>query len=203
MDAVTVGAVWVPFLVHSILGVEPNASALHEFSPPVVSRVYFYMPSPLTCLLVRSAHGKHTARTMLRLALVLCSCVLARGSNAVGEKFLADNKNKEGVITLPSGMQYKVLRQGDGTDHPTLDSPCECHYEGRSAANYPDGEKFDSSYDRGDPTTFAPNQVPRPVRLTCACRRPRSQLHRRVATRVSARVATLRRSSRAGRRRCR
>jgi len=99
---------------------------------------------------------------MLRLALVLCSCVLARGSNAVGEKFLADNKNKEGVITLPSGMQYKVLRQGDGTDHPTLDSPCECHYEGRSAANYPDGEKFDSSYDRGDPTTFAPNQVPRP-----------------------------------------
>jgi len=103
---------------------------------------------------------------MLRLALVLCSCVLARGSNAVGEKFLADNKNKEGVITLPSGMQYKVLRQGDGTDHPTLDSPCECHYEGRSAANYPDGEKFDSSYDRGDPTTFAPNQVPRPVRLT-------------------------------------
>ena len=101
---------------------------------------------------------------MLRLAVVLCSCALARGSNAVGEKFLSDNKNKEGVITLASGMQYKVLRQGDGTDHPTLDSPCECHYEGRSAANYPDGEKFDSSYDRGDPTTFAPNQV-RPDRL--------------------------------------
>ena len=105
---------------------------------------------------------------MLRLAVVLCSCALARGSNAVGEKFLADNKNKEGVITLASGMQYKVLRQGDGTDHPTLDSPCECHYEGRSAANYPDGEKFDSSYDRGDPTTFAPNQV-RPARLACSC----------------------------------
>ena len=112
---------------------------------------------------------------MLRLAVVLCSCALARGSNAVGEKFLADNKNKEGVITLASGMQYKVLRQGDGTDHPTLDSPCECHYEGRSAANYPDGEKFDSSYDRGDPTTFAPNQV-RPDWLAC------SRLHRRVTT---------------------
>merc|ERR1712021_310281 len=52
-----------------------------------------------------------------------------------------------------------VLRTGDGPDHPTADSPCECHYEGRSAANYPDGEKFDSSYDRGDPSTFAPNQV--------------------------------------------
>ena len=35
----------------------------------------------------------------------------------------------------------------------------QCHYEGRTAAKYPDGEKFDSSYDRGSPTTFAPNQV--------------------------------------------
>jgi FKBP-type peptidyl-prolyl cis-trans isomerase FklB len=96
---------------------------------------------------------------MLRAALLLCSCALARGSNAVGENFLAENMNKEGVITLASGMQYKVLRQGDGDSHPTVDSPCECHYEGRTAANYPDGEKFDSSYDRGDPTTFAPNQV--------------------------------------------
>ena len=92
---------------------------------------------------------------MLRLALVLCSCVLARGSNAVGEKFLADNKNKEGVITLPSGMQYKVLRQGDGTDHPTLDSPCECHYEGKLI----DGTEFDSSYGRGEPASFPVNGV--------------------------------------------
>jgi FKBP-type peptidyl-prolyl cis-trans isomerase len=51
---------------------------------------------------------------MLRAALLLCSCALACGSNAVGEKFLEENKNKEGVITLASGMQYKVLRQGDG-----------------------------------------------------------------------------------------
>merc|ERR1712110_427305 len=43
--------------------------------------------------------------------------------------------------------------------HPTVNSPCECHYEGRTAANYPSGKKFDSSYDRGSPTTFAPNQV--------------------------------------------
>merc|ERR1711924_283199 len=57
------------------------------------------------------------------------------------------------------GLQYKVLREGTGGDHPTVDSPCECHYEGRTAQKYPDGEKFDSSYDRGSPTTFAPNQV--------------------------------------------
>ena len=36
---------------------------------------------------------------------------------------------------------------------------CFCHYEGRTAANYPDGDKFDSSYDRGQPSKFAPNQV--------------------------------------------
>lgn len=45
--------------------------------------------------------------------------------------------------------------QGSGTDHPTVDSPCSCHYEGTLI----DGTKFDSSYDRGSPTTFAPNQV--------------------------------------------
>merc|ERR1712093_726733 len=51
--------------------------------------------------------------------------------------------------------QYKVLREGDGIAHPTADSPCEVHYEGTLV----DGTKFDSSYDRGSPTTFAPNQV--------------------------------------------
>ena len=56
---------------------------------------------------------------MLRAALLLCSCALAHGSNAAGEKFLAENKNKEGVITLASGMQYKVLRTGDGESRTT------------------------------------------------------------------------------------
>jgi len=63
------------------------------------------------------------------------------------------------VVTLPSGLSYKVLRAGTGDSHPLVGSPCECHYEGRVAENYPSGEKFDSSYDRGSPTTFAPNQV--------------------------------------------
>ena len=48
-----------------------------------------------------------------------------------------------------------MLRKGSGTDHPTPDSPCECHYAGTLI----DGTTFDSSYDRGSPTTFAPNQV--------------------------------------------
>ena len=70
-----------------------------------------------------------------------------------------ENGKKDGVVTLPSGLQYKVISAGDGANHPTVDSPCECHYEGRTAGNYPSGPKFDSSYDRGSPTTFAPNQV--------------------------------------------
>ena len=72
-----------------------------------------------------------------------------------GEAFLEENKSKPGVITLPSGLQYKVLEEGAGMEHPTVSTPCSCHYAGRLL----DGTEFDSSYKRGQPTTFAPNQV--------------------------------------------
>merc|ERR1712159_986262 len=85
----------------------------------------------------------------------LAFVALAAATNEAGTKYLEENKNKEGVITLPSGLQYKGLRKGDGTDHPTADSSCECHYEGTLI----DGTEFDSSYKRGSPTSFAPNQV--------------------------------------------
>merc|ERR1711934_429443 len=84
----------------------------------------------------------------------LAFVALAAATNEAGTKYLAENKNKEGVITLPSGLQYKVLKKGSGAHHPTKDSPCECHYEGTLI----DGTEFDSSYKRGEPTTFAPNQ---------------------------------------------
>lgn len=77
------------------------------------------------------------------------------GTNDDGLAFLAANKDKPGVVTLPSGLQYKVLTKGKGPAHPTVDSPCSCHYEGSLI----DGTVFDSSYNRGAPTTFAPNQV--------------------------------------------
>merc|ERR1712003_613901 len=89
------------------------------------------------------------------------------GTNEVGKKFLEENAKKDGVITLPSGLQYKVLREGTGEDHPTVDSPCECHYAGTTPSLTPDAvdkeesewSEFDSSYKRGSPTSFAPNQV--------------------------------------------
>ena len=74
---------------------------------------------------------------------------------AAGIAFLEANKAKPGVVSLPTGLQYKVLVEGAGLKHPTVDSPCECHYAGMLL----DGTTFDSSYKRGKPSTFAPNQV--------------------------------------------
>jgi len=72
-----------------------------------------------------------------------------------GRKYLEESKTKPDVITLKSGLQYKVLTKGAGKFHPHLGAPCECHYAGTLI----DGTEFDSSYKRGQPTTFAPNQV--------------------------------------------
>lgn len=71
-----------------------------------------------------------------------------------GEKFLAENGKKEGVITTASGLQYQVLREGNGQSPKATDT-VECHYEGTLI----DGMKFDSSYDRGQTATFPLNQV--------------------------------------------
>lgn len=71
-----------------------------------------------------------------------------------GEAFLAENAKKEGVVTLPSGLQYKVLNAGSGKSPKASDS-VECHYEGRLI----DGSVFDSSYQRGETATFGVTQV--------------------------------------------
>jgi FKBP-type peptidyl-prolyl cis-trans isomerase FklB len=89
------------------------------------------------------------------LSLLLSPFLVSAGTNEEGLAFLKENKDKEGVVELPSGLQYKIVKKGTGAFHPAVSSPCLCHYEGTLI----DGTKFDSSYDRGDPTTFAPNQV--------------------------------------------
>lgn len=66
-----------------------------------------------------------------------------------GEEFLAANKGKEGVVTLPSGLQYKVLKAGDG-QKPKPSDTVECNYRGTLI----DGTEFDSSYKRGQAATF-------------------------------------------------
>lgn len=77
------------------------------------------------------------------------------GENRIaGEKFLEENKTKEGVVTLPSGLQYKVITMGDG-EKPTASQKVKVDYEGRLI----DGTVFDSSYKRGQPATFGVTQV--------------------------------------------
>lgn len=75
-------------------------------------------------------------------------------NKAKGEAWLAENSKKEGVVTLPSGLQYKVLREGDGRQPKATDA-VECHYEGMLI----DGTLFDSSIQRGEPATFPLNGV--------------------------------------------
>ncbi|HRP33785.1 MAG TPA: FKBP-type peptidyl-prolyl cis-trans isomerase, partial [Agriterribacter sp.] len=71
-----------------------------------------------------------------------------------GEKFLAENKKREGVKVTPSGLQYEVLKLGTGPK-PSDTSTVKVHYEGFLI----NGKKFDSSRDRGEPISFALNQV--------------------------------------------
>lgn len=67
-----------------------------------------------------------------------------------GQEFLEANKNSEGVVTLPSGLQYRVLVEGKGAS-PRLNQTVVAHYIG----TFIDGTEFDSSHKRGEPATFA------------------------------------------------
>lgn len=75
-------------------------------------------------------------------------------NKAAGEKFLAENAKKEGVKVLPSGVQYKVIKEGSG-EIPADSSTVVVNYEGKTI----DGKVFDSSYDRKEPVTFPANRV--------------------------------------------
>lgn len=96
---------------------------------------------------------------------LLCSALLAfffastgvdAGTDAAGLKYLAAKKKEDGVVETKSGLLYKEIRAGNADGKtPTVDSPCQCHYSGMLI----DGTEFDSSYKRGEPLIFAPNQV--------------------------------------------
>ncbi|MCD7971311.1 MAG: FKBP-type peptidyl-prolyl cis-trans isomerase [Candidatus Azobacteroides sp.] len=75
-------------------------------------------------------------------------------NKTAGAQFLEENKSKEGVVTLPSGLQYKVITEGTGPK-PTLNDRVKVHYKGTLI----DGTQFDSSYDRKEPTVFGVTQV--------------------------------------------
>jgi len=74
---------------------------------------------------------------------------------AIGNDFLAKNKAVEGVTETASGLQYQILQQGEGTEHPTATTKVKVHYHGTLL----DGTVFDSSVDRGESISFGLNQV--------------------------------------------
>jgi FKBP-type peptidyl-prolyl cis-trans isomerase len=76
------------------------------------------------------------------------------GNKKVGEEFLAANKTKDGVVTLPSGLQYRVLTEGTGPK-PTAADTVSCNYRGTLI----DGKEFDSSYKHGQPLSIQVNGV--------------------------------------------
>jgi FKBP-type peptidyl-prolyl cis-trans isomerase FkpA/FKBP-type peptidyl-prolyl cis-trans isomerase FklB len=78
----------------------------------------------------------------------------AEKAKAASEKFLEENKKKSGVVTTPSGLQYKVIKESTG-EKPDSTSTVKVHYTGTLA----DGTEFDSSVKRGEPTTFQVDQV--------------------------------------------
>lgn len=80
--------------------------------------------------------------------------IVGDANKKVGDEFLAANKAKEGVVALPSGLQYKVLKAGTGPK-PTAADTVECNYKGTLL----NGKEFDSSYKRGQPAAFPVGQV--------------------------------------------
>lgn len=79
----------------------------------------------------------------------------ASGAKAAGQKFLAENAKKPGVVSMPGGWQYMVIKNGESTEKPKPTDKVKVHYHGTTI----DGTVFDSSVDRGEPMTFGLNQV--------------------------------------------
>ena len=81
-------------------------------------------------------------RYIFSLLAVVC---FVSATDEAGTKYLEEKSLEDGVVTLPSGLRYKVLEKGSGAFHPKVNSPCLCHYGGTLI----DGTEFDSSYSRG------------------------------------------------------
>ena len=94
------------------------------------------------------------AREYMQKYFVEASAKEANKTKEEGEKFLAENKKKSGVITTESGLQYQVITEGTGAK-PTAEDHVKVHYTGTLL----DGTKFDSSVDRGEPAEFPVSQV--------------------------------------------
>ena len=119
----------------------------------------------LCCLTLPCSPSYPSTMSSFRVVVLVACLLLALFSvqavdyskyNArTGKKFLDENKDKEGVTTTASGLQYKVLETGSGTRSPGPSEQVKVHYRGTLL----NGKEFDSSYSRGTPATFGVGQV--------------------------------------------
>jgi FKBP-type peptidyl-prolyl cis-trans isomerase FklB len=98
--------------------------------------------------------NEEQAQALIMAFMQKVASVNAADNKKAGLVYLAANKNKPGVVTLPSGLQYMVLKDGSGTK-PTPTDKVKCNYEG----SLTDGSVFESSYKSGQPVTFNVNGV--------------------------------------------
>lgn len=94
------------------------------------------------------------AQTIVQARFAEMQEKIAAHTQAAEKVFFDENKNKEGVITLDSGLQYEIITEGNG-QKPSATDQVQCHYEGQLL----DGTVFDSSIKRGQPASFGVNQV--------------------------------------------
>lgn len=101
---------------------------------------------------------------ILAVAIALAALYFVKSSNnkkaaqeniEIGQTFLATNKANDDVLETASGLQYQVLRKGDGSVHPSANSTVKVHYHGTLL----DGTVFDSSVERNEPISFPLNRV--------------------------------------------
>lgn len=135
-------------LIHQFADIDPQC-LLNGFQDALSATHPQLDPEEIQSILValrkqvETQHRQHFAR-------------IAEENKKLSEAFFAENKNKEGVVTLMSGLQYKVLSSGPSSGtHPTPLDFVKIHYRG----SFIDGRVFDSSYQRGQPHVFPMNRV--------------------------------------------
>jgi FKBP-type peptidyl-prolyl cis-trans isomerase len=102
----------------------------------------------------KSLMDEATANAVMNRYMSMAQAEKSKPNIETGKKFLAQNKLRPEVITTASGLQYEILRNGNGEKPGPTDS-VTCHYRG----TFLDGKGFDNSYDRGEPITFPLNGV--------------------------------------------